>query len=150
MFYSKQNFTFTRALEAGYARPTSLTTVLMTKLSHPLAFLALALWLLGNWLGAHGHFCFDGQEPPVSVHMHLLDSHPEHHADEQHQDADIELGQSVVAKLGKIDLGLVLCAALALIFLPLPGVVLGTTYQQVYPPLSLFWRPWLRAPPVTA
>lgn len=131
-------------------RPIPLQSLTMTKASHLFAFLALALWLLGNWMGAHGHFCFDGQEPPVSVHMHMLGEHPEHHADEGHQDADLELGTSVVAKLGKIDLGLVLLAALVLIFLRLPGAVFGKICRCFYPSLSLFWRPLLRAPPTSA
>jgi hypothetical protein len=88
----------------------------MPTLSPHVAFLAFALWLLSNWAGAHGHYCFDGQEPPISVHMHL-DGHEvhDHHPEEVHQDADIELGKSVLAKLSKIDLGLVLLAALALV-----------------------------------
>lgn len=114
-----------------------------------IAFLALALWLLSNWAGAHGHFCFDGQEPPVSVHMHL-DGHEvhDHHPDEVHQDADIELTQSALAKLSKIDLGLVLLAALALALLILPTPVYTSAYRSFYPRVFLYWRPLLRAPPV--
>lgn len=123
----------------------------MPKLSPTFAFIALILWLLSNWVGAHGHFCFDGQEPPLSVHMHLHGHGAHgHHADEEHQDADIELGKSVLAKLGKIDLGLVLLAALALMLLILPQAGLCRSYRPFYPPPSLYWRPLLRAPPVIA
>lgn len=124
---------------------------LMPKISPHYAFVALALWLLSNWAGAHGHYCFDGQEPPISVHMHL-NGHEvhEHHPDEVHQDADIELGKSVLAKLSKIDLGLVLLAALALVLLVLPRAGFARIFRPFYPPSSLYWRPLLRAPPVSA
>ena len=121
----------------------------MPKLSPHLAFVALAFWLLSNWAGAHGHFCFDGQEPPVSVHMDVMGGHLEHHGDEVHQDADIELTQSALAKLSKIDLGLILLAALALALLILPTPVFTSAYRAFYPRVFLYWRPLLRAPPVS-
>jgi hypothetical protein len=130
----------------------------MPKLSSHYAFLALTLWLLSNWAGAHGHFCFDGQEPPISVHMHLdgyevhdhhADEMHDHHPDEVHQDADIELTQSALTKLSKIDLGLILLAALALALLIPPTPVFISAYRTFYPPISLYWRPLLRAPPVS-
>lgn len=121
----------------------------MPKLSPHLAFLALAFWLLSNWAGAHGHFCFDGQEPPVSVHMDVMGGHLEHHGNEVHQDADIDLVQSALAKLSKIDLGLVLLAALALALLILPTPIFTSAYRAFYPRVSLHWRPLLRAPPVS-
>lgn len=122
----------------------------MPTLSPHVAFLAFALWLLSNWAGAHGHYCFDGQEPPISVHMHL-NGHEvhDHHPDEVHQDADIELGKSVLVKLSKIDLGLVLLVALALVLLILPHAGFASIYRSFYPPSSLYWRPLLRAPPVS-
>nr|WP_324257218.1 hypothetical protein [Cellvibrio fontiphilus] len=123
----------------------------MPKISPHYAFIALALWLLGNWAGAHGHYCFDGQEPPISVHMHL-DGHEvhDHHPEEVHQDADIELGKSVLAKSGKIELGLMLLAALALVLLLLPAAICRSIYTRPYLPPPLYWRPLLRAPPLTA
>jgi hypothetical protein len=121
----------------------------MSKLSHQFAFMALAFWLLSSWAGAHGHFCFDGQEPQVSVHMDMMGGHVDHHPDEAHQDADIDLVKSVVAKLIKIDLGLILLAALALALLLLPTAIFHCAYRAFYPRISLYWRPLLRAPPVS-
>ena len=126
----------------------------MPKRSHQFAFVALALWLLSSWAGAHGHFCFDGQEPPVSVHMGVMGEHLEHHADEDHQDADVDLAQSVLAqstlaKLSKIDWTLVLIAAISLALLILPTTRFSCTYRTFYPRISLHWRPLLRAPPVS-
>lgn len=122
---------------------------LMPKLSPHYAFLALAFWLLSNWAGAHGHFCFDGQEPPVSMHMDVMGGHLEHHGEEVHQDADVDLVQSALAKLSKIDLGLVLLAALALALLILPTPIFTSAYRAFYPHVSLHWRPLLRAPPLS-
>ncbi|WP_331344207.1 hypothetical protein [Cellvibrio sp. UBA7661] len=123
----------------------------MPKRSYHLAFLAFTFWLLSSWAGAHGHFCFDGQEPPISVHMHL-DGHEahDHHPDEVHQDADIELGTSVLAKLGKIDLGLILLAAVALGLLVLPARFGIGFYQPFHFSFPLYTRPPLRAPPFAA
>ncbi len=83
------------------------------------------------------------------MHMHL-DGHEvhDHHPEEVHQDADIELTQSALAKLSKIDLGLVLLAASALALLILPTPVFTSAYRAFYPRISLYWRPLLRAPPV--
>ena len=123
----------------------------MRKRSHQFAFIALVFWLLSNWAGAHGHFCFDGQEPQVSVHIHL-DGHAihDHHPNEAHQDTDIELGQSVLAKLSKVDLVLGLIAALSLSLLVLPAAIFCCIYRAFYPLNPLHARPLLRAPPLTA
>lgn len=121
----------------------------MPRLSPHYAFLALAFWLLSNWAGAHGHFCFDGQEPPVSMHMDVMGGHLEHHGDEVHQDADIDPVQSALAKLSKLDLGLVLLAALALALLIPPILVFTSANRALYHRTSLYCRPLQRAPPVS-
>ncbi|MEN0037311.1 MAG: hypothetical protein AAGC78_09590 [Cellvibrio sp.] len=121
----------------------------MSKPSYQFAFAALVLWLLSSWLGAHGHFCFDGQEPPVSVHMHMLGDHPPHHADEDHQDADVDLLQSAIAKV-KLDQSLILLAVVALLLVFKPTRVLVSHYSPFVPAHIPFARPLLRAPPFTA
>mgnify|MGYP007112198922 CR=1 FL=1 len=85
------------------------------------------------------------------MHMHL-DGHEahDHHPDEVHQDADIELGTSVLAKLGKIDLGLILLAAVALGLLVLPARFGIGFYQPFHFSFPLYTRPPLRAPPFAA
>ena len=114
------------------------------------AFVALVCWLLGSWLGAHGHFCFDGQEPPVSVHMHMLGDHPEHHDDEAHQDADVDLLQSAIAKLTKLDQSLLLLAVVALLLVFQRTPILVSHYSPFVPVHIPFSLPLLRAPPFTA
>jgi hypothetical protein len=60
---------------------------------------------------AHLHYCFDGQEPPVSVHFgDGIDpghEHEEHHDedDSPHDDLDVEInrGDQALAKVFKLD-----------------------------------------------
>ena len=120
------------------------------KFAHQFAFVAFALWLLGSWLGAHGHFCFDGQEPPVSVHMHALSDHPDHHADGEHQDADMDLLQSAIAKLSKLDQSFILLAVVALLLIQQPRQQAVSRYSTFIPTRIPFAHPPLRAPPLTA
>lgn len=47
-------------------------------------------------------FCFDGP-PPISLHLDVIGGHEVHTADESHQDIDVEVSQSVLAKLLKFD-----------------------------------------------
>jgi hypothetical protein len=122
----------------------------MPKLSHPFAFIALALWLFTNWAGAHGHFCFDGQEPPVAMHMDVMGDHLDHHADEVHQDADLGLAKTVLAKLSKVDLSVLLIAVLSLLLVFHPQRFIRTRYQFLHPRKIPHTWPPLRAPPVTA
>lgn len=122
----------------------------MSRRSHQFAFVAFVLWLLGNMMGTYGHFCFDGQEPPVSVHINMLGDHPGHHADEQHQDADLDLLQSAIAKLSKLDQHLILLAVIALLLVFQPRPLLVNRYVPFVPIHIPFARPPLRAPPFTA
>lgn len=128
--------------------PLQSQKIPMPKLSHHLAFVALALWLLGNWAGAHGHYCFDGQEPQVSVHMDVMGGHLDHHEDEVHQDADVNWLQSVIAKLSKIDVGLMLFATLALLLAIRPATPLIDFYRTFLKTSLPHSRPPLRAPPL--
>lgn len=114
------------------------------------AFTALIIWLIAGWSGAHGHLCFDGQEPPVSVHMEMMEEHASHHAtDEQHVDADVDLSQPFLAKLTKIDLPLLIAAALLLAVLFQKISILVSCYSPNYASCRKGLRPPLRAPPAT-
>lgn len=123
----------------------------MPRFSHHFAFIALTLWLLANWGGAYAHLCFDGQEPPLSMHLQLQHmDEAEHHPDEVHQDLDVEFLQSVIAKLSKIDLGLVLLAVLTLLLAPRQQRIITTRYRFLLPHKTPHTWPPLRAPPLTA
>ncbi len=86
----------------------------------------------------------------MSVHMHMLGDHPEHHADEEHQDADVDWLQSAIAKLTKLDQGLILLALVALLLVLQPRQILISRYCAPIPISIPFTRPPLRAPPLTA
>lgn len=110
--------------------------------------MALIIWLTASWSGAHGHLCFDGQEPPVSVHMEMMAEHTDHHAaDEQHVDADVELSQPLLAKLTKIDLPLLIAAALLLAMLFEKISLVTSRSSPSYSSRRAGLRPPLRAPP---
>ena len=86
-----------------------------------LACLTLLFMQMG---GAHLHLCFDGKEPPASLHLADSDHHADHHgghhaAGEAHSDLDVPLAGDALTKPGKLnlDLPLLLLAALWLGFL---------------------------------
>lgn len=117
--------------------------------SHKLfVYAALLLWLFASGSGMHGHFCFDGNEPPVSVHFDLLDKH-EGHAEPGHQDADSKPAQIDVLKVSNQDLPFLAALLLLVVVWPL---VREQKYRTFNTPLS--WasitgiRPPLRAPPI--
>ncbi len=113
--------------------------------------LALLLWLMIGWTGVHGHFCFDGQEPPVSLHLDVMDDHQTHHTpDELHQDIDVEVSKSVLAKLLKFDPSLPILLAAIFVLLAVKSTPLFFFYQKAHHPRRRAGiRPPLRAPPVT-
>jgi hypothetical protein len=123
----------------------------MPKPSYQFAFAALILWLLASWGGAYAHLCFDGQEPPLSMHLQLQHMDElEHHPDEVHQDMDVEFLQTLIAKLSKIDLGLLLLAVLTLLLMPRHQQTISSRYQLLLPHKIPHTWPPLRAPPFTA
>lgn len=111
------------------------------------AFAALILWLLASGSGVHGHLCFDGQEPPVSVHMDMLGDHAGHHAEENHKDADLNPGQLLLAKLLKLDLPCIIIAALLLGLLSFNPALFVSFYIRCYTYRHYGLRPPVRAPP---
>ncbi|ARU29644.1 hypothetical protein CBR65_20595 [Cellvibrio sp. PSBB006] len=100
------------------------------------------------WGGLHGHFCFDGQESPVSVHMDLLNGHPDHeHGDEAHIDTDAELVESILFKLTKVDLPLLITALIYALLLIVSTPSFIRTVSQPFANKHFLLRPPLRAPP---
>jgi hypothetical protein len=112
--------------------------------------LTLLLWLMTSWAGVHGHFCFDGQEPPISLHVDVMGGHEVHTADESHQDIDAEVSQSVLAKLLKFDPPLPILLAAIFILLAITRTPLFFFYTDAPTPhRHAGIRPPLRAPPAT-
>jgi hypothetical protein len=118
-----------------------------------LVLLLCGLTLLLQICGAHLHLCFDGQEPPVT--LHLLDSGAEHvdvGASAPHHDENVAAESSALRKTFALDLG-ILPALLALF-------TLGSLRPRLILPLArrrgaLIFRsifdllPPLRGPPAT-
>ncbi len=110
--------------------------------------LALLLWLMTSWTGVHGHFCFDGQEPPVSLHVDVI-GHQTHTPSESHQDIDLDASQSVLAKHLKFDPLLPVLLAAIFALLAAPKTLLFFFRSLAYHPRRRAGlRPPLRAPPV--
>jgi hypothetical protein len=108
----------------------------------------LLLWFFASASGIHGHFCFDGKEPPVSVHFDILSGHDEHHFD-GHKDLDSKPGQLDALKVSSFSFLFLITALLLVIVWPL---VQNQKYHLFNIPTS--WlsiaglRPPLRAPPI--
>lgn len=120
--------------------------------------IAKALWLLAIVVlavrvgDAHLHFCADGQEQALA--LHVADVPGQHHSDEAggHDDRDLDVsGPTLLKKAAgsdELDLGPAVAIAL-LLLLPVvrqiaPG---GASTSIPYAPLFLL-RPPLRGPPL--
>lgn len=123
----------------------------MKKLFHHKAFVyaALLFWLFASASGMHGHYCYDGMEPPVSVHFDLLSSHSD---DDNVGHKDIDTKPQISA-LKVTNLDLPFLAALFLLVIIWP-TVRGQRYALSKTPSSWLTvtglRPPLRAPPAIA
>ena len=110
--------------------------------------LLLLIWLFASLSGMHGHYCFDGQEPPVSVHFDLLDNQDHGDAEAGHKDFDSKPMSMTFLKLLSLDLPFFAAALLLLIIWP---VIRGQNFTYFNTPsawLSITGlRPPLRAPP---
>lgn len=110
--------------------------------------LLLLIWLFASLSGMHGHYCFDGQEPAVSVHFDLLSGHDLDNDEVGHKDFDSKPMSMTFLKLLSLDLPFLAAALLLLIIWP---VIRGQNFTYFNTPsawLSITGlRPPLRAPP---
>jgi len=105
--------------------------------------------------GMHLHFCFDGSEPPVSLHLpdsgvHHVD---EHAAGETHSDRDVPVANdALVKKSNTFDVTLALFAFALLLFLVAPVSRLRPISREsaLVPDDPSRLRPPLRGPPLPA
>jgi len=113
--------------------------------------IALFALLITNLGGAHGHYCFDGQEPAFSVHFDNLVAHVDHVTDEQiHNDTDMGSGSQILIKFFQSDFFVFLPLLLALFLWPLFNkwrYAISYTPAHRLKPVKLL--PPLRAPPGT-
>lgn len=123
----------------------------MKKLSHhQYVYVALLIWLVASLSGMHGHYCFDGAEPPISVHFDMMAGHDADHdaLNEMHVDVDNNPSQAIAIKIVKLDLPFL---ALALLLVFIWPIVCGQSNYFSKTPSSWLTvtglRPPLRAPP---
>jgi hypothetical protein len=100
----------------------------------------------------HLHFCYDGQEPPTTVHFADASVHDdEHHVGEDHADKDFDPFVGLLLKHGGSDADLALPTYVVAAVLLLPPVttivsaVSDSLQPHASPPFHL--RPPLRGPP---
>lgn len=113
-----------------------------------IAFLAIRL---GD---AHLHLCFDGQEPPASVHMADGSVHDDaHHVDSEHNDRDIQVFDAALVKKasGQADVLAALFVASILLLLIPPAAerfVRRPNDPSSFVRTRFALRPPLRGPPL--
>lgn len=102
--------------------------------------------------GVHLHLCFDGQEPPASIHVMDDPAHNDaHHIQEQHTDQDVEVFDAVLTKSkGAVDLPMLFAACLLLLVLmrPTGRQWPPDAFHRIFPPQSFALRPPSRGPPL--
>jgi hypothetical protein len=113
--------------------------------------LTLLAFVFARLAGAHLHLCFDGSEPPLTVHM--ADSGEiGHHAGaaQTHEDVDVDPIDDVVAKSAvKVDLPVLAFMLAGIVLLLTPLRSLPHAWRKIPAPYSppRYIRPLLRAPP---
>jgi hypothetical protein len=124
---------------------------LAKSLSPMLWMLAFALLIVVRTSDAHVHLCFDGQEPPSSLHF---EDTPGHHQAEDsqaaHQDQDVDaVNPALVKKAAQAaDIGPLPVVAVVLMLLPPDrGVERAITQRDPAPKLPYLFLPLLRGPP---
>lgn len=102
--------------------------------------------------GIHLHLCFDGLEPPASIHVVDDPTHNDaHHVEEHHTDKDVEVFDAVLTKSkGPVDLPILFGACLLLLLLmrPTGRQWPPDAFYRVFPLRSFALRPPSRGPPL--
>jgi hypothetical protein len=131
-------------------------TVAMLRLRSRALLLFLCIGIVMMRIGgAHLHYCFDGSEPPVSVH---LDGHAGGHHEgatavsSEHADMDVSIGVDILTKKVPSLLELLgLVAALTVLMHQLPRIrSVAPIFDFSFPPVAqrAYLRPPLRGPPL--
>lgn len=122
----------------------SNNTVSRPKLRQATACLLLFFYLILPVGGAASHYCFDGQEPAVSVHFDNFSGHDEHEEEEQHVDSEKRLfAENLVSKFSGFDCYLP-CST---VYVDLASAERKSGTQS-HLPESRHAIPWLVSPPL--
>lgn len=104
--------------------------------------------------GTHWHLCFDGREPPVSIHV--ADSSFEHSTagiDGQHHDQNVGIGLASLVKLGSAELDVPpLVIAFVLLWAAMPTLLVPRARKAPARPgrSPFLLLPPMRGPPLLA
>jgi hypothetical protein len=100
---------------------------------------------------SHVHYCFDGQEPPASVHLVDATDHdhelPGHSDGAEHDDLDLDVPNQALAKAVKYDLPAITTHLWAMAFEPPARGALADRGDHPPAPNPRYALPQLRAPP---
>ncbi|NQV70939.1 MAG: hypothetical protein HQ498_13010 [Pseudohongiella sp.] len=101
--------------------------------------------------GAVSHYCFDGLEPPMSIHFDNLNGHDDHEGEVGHTDVEKQLlSDNLHSKMFEVESMLVIAA---LFLITLLSQSAGPGYFQLALQKSANaknFQPPLRAPPLTS
>lgn len=110
------------------------------------AFLLLFAFLMLPVGGAASHYCFDGQEPLVSVHFDNFSGHEDHTEEARHVDAEKRLlAENVVGKVFQFDPGIPVSTSIAEDTFEIARIVAVPEL-----PTLDYVGPWLHSPPLRA
>ena len=125
-----------------------------TTARHLCIILLCSVLLIMRVGGTHWHLCFDGQEPPVSIHM--VDGAVEHSVSSvegQHHDQNVDIGWASLVKHGSADFDLpLLLLTVFLLWAVIPRLAVTRARKapaRLWSDLSLLLPP-LRGPPAIA
>ena len=100
---------------------------------------------------SHVHYCFDGQEPPASVHLVDGTDHdhemPGHSDGAEHDDLDLDVPNQALAKACKYDLPAIATHVWSMSIESRPSGPLADCADVPPAPDPPYARPQLRAPP---
>ena len=100
---------------------------------------------------SHVHYCFDGQEPPASVHLVDGTDHdhelPGHSGGAEHDDLDLDVPNQALAKAVKYDLPAIHVLVWTMPSESLPSSALAESVDVPPAPDPRYTHPQLRAPP---
>lgn len=125
----------------------------LSRLNKAVSIAAILVLLLVSTGDIHSHFCFDGQEPAVTLHFENLSGHPEHDEDESpHNDFESELSVNTL-QVKFFDFSQVFTVNTAsgtYVDIPFNQVNGSTIEKDDVQDLNNALRPPLRAPPILA
>jgi hypothetical protein len=113
-----------------------------------IVYLLLLVFLFLRIGGAVSHYCFDGMEPPVTIHFDNLSGHVEHDEEAGHNDMEKQvLSDNLHSKFFDSDTLLFLTTLFLFSLLYQPGAQLYQLLPSRKSNAPNYYLPPLRAPP---